>query len=141
MTDQDFRAAFAKMTPEERARYGDADDWQFEGHVGPRSRSAETAQFSLRVPRAELEALRNLAAHHGVTFSEFVRQTIASQLRPDTAVRASSAQPDMRWRLRITSANVNTISFRSDEILRDRTAYVADIVQSRQPEWTTPQSA
>lgn len=136
MTDDYFRAAFEKMTPSERARYGDPDEWHLEGSVGPRPRTAETAQFSLRIPRRELEALRNLAAHRGVTFSELVREAIASQLRPPNAHGA-------QWRLRITTSNVREVSYRSDEIMRDRTSYAADKVKSRQPEMPTgvPQSA
>lgn len=134
MTDDQFRAAFEKMTPSERARYGDPDEWQLEGSVGPRPRS-ETAQFSLRIARRELEALRNLAAHRGVTFSELVRDAIAGQLRPPAQ--------EAHWRLRITSSNVREISYRSDEIVRDRTSYAADRLTSGQPEAPTgvPQGA
>jgi hypothetical protein len=135
MTDDRFRAAFEKMTPSERARYGSPDEWQLEGSVGPRPRSTETAQFSLRIARRELEALRNLAAHKGVTFSELVREAIASQLHPPAH--------ETHWRLRITSSNVREISYRSDEIVRDRTSYAADRLTSGQPETPTgvPQSA
>lgn len=135
MTDEQFRAVFDKMTPEERDRYGDPGEWRLEGRVGPRVRARDTAQFSLRVPRGELEALRNLAAHRGVTFSELVREAIASQLRP-------SATDEAQWLFRITSSNVREISYRSDEIVRDRTTYIADIVtQQPQPSTGVPQSA
>ncbi len=136
MTDDQIRAVFEKMSPQERARYGNADEWRLEGHVGPRPRSSDTAQFSLRVPRAELDALRNLAVHQGVTFSELVRQAIATQLGPP-------AHQETQWRIRITSSNIREISYRSDEILRDRTSYAADKVRARQPELATgvPQSA
>jgi hypothetical protein len=129
MTDEQFRAAFEKMTPQERARYGAPEEWQLEGRVGPRPRSSDTAQFSLRLPRAELEALRNLAVHRGLTFSELVREAIGSQLRP--------AQHETQWRVRITSSNIREISYRSDEIVRDRTSYAADKLTSGEPEIPT----
>jgi hypothetical protein len=135
MSDDQIRTLFEKMTPSERARYGGPEEWHLEGRVGPRSRSAETAQFSLRIPRPELEALRNLAVHRGVTFSALVRQAISGQLRSSTY--------ETQWRLRITSSNVHEISYRSDEIVRDRTSYAADKLTSSQPESPTgvPQGA
>lgn len=129
MTDEQLRAVFEKMTPGERARYGTPDEWQLEGRVGPRPRSSETAQFSLRIPRAELDALRSLASNRGVTFSELVREAIGSQLRPST--------PETQWRLRISSSNIREISYRSDEIVRDRTSYAADRLAMGQPDIPT----
>lgn len=135
MTDEQFRAAFDKMTPEERHRYGEPSEWRLEGRVGPRARGGDTAQFSVRVPRGEVEALRNLAAHRGVTFSELVREAIASQLRPP-------ARDETQWLFRITSSRVREISYRSDEIVRDRTTYIADgATQQPEPSTGVPQSA
>src|SRR5438093_2958 len=67
---------FSKLSKDEQLHYGPAEEWDIRGFVGPKVKAGERAQFSLRVPLGEYEALRNLARSQGVTFSDVVREAI-----------------------------------------------------------------
>lgn len=106
---------FPAMSPDERARYGEPEEWRTEGYVGPRNRSSDTAQFSLRLPRSEFRALRSLAERREVSFSDVVRDALARYLADAGRPRLTNVT------IRISSREVGLIS--SEQISPDRTAY------------------
>jgi predicted DNA-binding protein len=110
---------FAKLSPEEKARYGPAEEWDIEGYVGPRGRASDSAQFSLRVPKTEFDALRKLADARGMTFSDVVREAIAHFMSAAPQHRLSNVT------LRISSKDVGVI-YASEQFIPDRTVYGAE---------------
>jgi antitoxin component of RelBE/YafQ-DinJ toxin-antitoxin module len=70
MTDEQ-----AGLTPAERALIGSPADWVTEGVVPARPKSA-TTMFSLRVDRRTFDALSDIAARRGLTFSEVARDAL-----------------------------------------------------------------
>jgi predicted DNA-binding protein len=66
---------FDGLSPAERAVVGSPEDYGelVRGRAGVRS---ESAQFSVRIERSEMEALQLIARRRGITFSQAVREAI-----------------------------------------------------------------
>jgi hypothetical protein len=115
MARQNRTDPFAALSPEERAHFGPAEEWELAGYSPPRARTDEMRQFSLRVPTADLRALRDLAEQRGVRFSVVVRDAIENYVGSSSSTSAPNA-------LRISVRSVSAV-FPRPPLQVDRQTY------------------
>jgi len=72
------RQSFDHLSKEERAVVGNPEDYAWESAIDlpARPRQSDSVQFSLRLERADMNALHTIAASRGASFSETVRDAI-----------------------------------------------------------------
>lgn len=72
------RQSFDHLSKEERAVVGNPEDYAWESALDlpARPRQSDSVQFSLRLERADMNALHTIAASRGDSFSETVRDAI-----------------------------------------------------------------
>lgn len=118
MKRQRTKDPFEQLSAEEKAHYGNPEDWELQGYVGPRSPAGESAQFSLRVPADDLMRLRSVARERGMTFSALAREALVSYSRSSALAHPAAEAPAVR-----ISSSRGLVVYVSSEFTPDRTGY------------------